>query len=145
MESLPDPLPLRAHAVLCLQGCRGEGYSPAFVDAMTRVADGLRRDPDHRVRLLDEPGTLCAACPHLKGGCTLRGEGHETHMQQHDAEVLRRLDLEADSVLPWRDILDLVRSRVQGRDLDDICTTCPWLPLGYCAEGVDALRKPDGA
>jgi hypothetical protein len=141
VESLPDPLPLRAHAVLCLQGFRGEGYSRTFADAMANVVAGLREAPDHPVRLMAEPGTLCAACPHLQDGCTLGGEGHEDHMRAHDEDVLARLGLATNVVLPWREVLALVEQQIQGHELGAICTTCPWLPLGYCAEGVDALRR----
>lgn len=141
MASLPDPIPLRAHAVLCILGFRGKGYSDAFVREMQEVVAELRRRPSRRVQLRVEPGTLCAACPHLQGGCTLGGSDHEPHMEDHDREVLRRLGLEAGAVLSWSRVLERIAERVQGRDLDRICTTCPWLGLGYCAEGVDALAR----
>ena len=50
--------------------------------------------------------------------------------------------LESGVTLPWTDILDRIRSSVRGADLPAICTTCPWLPLGWCAEAIDGLRTP---
>lgn len=139
-----DPVPLRAHNVLCLHGFRGEGYSAAFVARMREVHDRLRRAPDTLVRLLDGPDALCAPCPHLAtGGCTLGGDGHEAHMRAQDRDVLRRLDLRAGAVLAWREVVRRVAARVTGRDLPAICTTCPWLPSGWCAEGLDALSSEE--
>jgi len=138
----PDPVPLRAHNLLCLQGFRGEGYSEGFIAHMSGVHERLRADPSTRLRLLDAPDTLCDHCPHLlAGGCTLGGSDHEAHMQAQDREVLRRLGLEAGVVVTWREVLERVAQRVAGRDLPALCTTCPWLPLGWCARGLDALAR----
>lgn len=136
----PDPVPLRAHNVLCLHGFRGEGYSDDFVARMREVHDRLRRHPGTAVRLLDAPDDLCDACPHLAaGGCTLQGAGHEAHMRAQDREVLRRLGLEAGRVVTWREVVARIAGSVRGKDLPAICTTCPWLPFGWCAEGLDAV------
>lgn len=140
-----EPLVLRAHSVLCLQGFRGAGYSPAFVERMSAVHRALAAEPCLLVRLVAAPDHLCAACPHLHGGCTLGGAEHEAHMQAQDLEVLRRLGLAAGTVLPWQEVLGRVASTVQGSDLPAICTTCPWLSLGWCAAGLDRLRTSGGA
>jgi hypothetical protein len=143
---MPDSITLRAHQVLCLQGFRGEGYSVSFVEEMTQVHRALADDPEQPVTLVVEPDRLCGACVHLrKGGCTLGGPGHEAHMRDQDREVLRRLGLDAGGTWPWREILARVRFSVRGADLPAICTTCPWLPLGWCRSAVDRLATPDPA
>lgn len=135
------PIPLRAHNVLCLLGFRGEGYSPGFVRETTAVHAALAADPGRLVRLLAAPDRLCSACPNLReGGCALGGEDHEAHMRAQDEDVLARLGLAAGAELPWREVLDRVARGVAGADLPSVCTTCPWLHLGWCAEGVDRLR-----
>ncbi|MHC5009888.1 MAG: DUF1284 domain-containing protein [Planctomycetota bacterium] len=134
------PIEIRAHSLLCLQGFRGEGYSSAFVARMGEIHHRLRTDPEQPVRILVSPDELCAACPHLEHGCTLGGPGHEAHMRAQDEAVLARLDLQPDSVHPWQTVLERIRMHVRGGDLPAICTTCPWLPLGWCAEGIEALR-----
>jgi len=135
-----DALPLRAHNLLCLLGYRGEGYSEAFVAQMTDVHQTLVAAPATLVRVLATPDVLCATCPHLRGGCTLGGPAHEAHMRAQDLDVLRRLDLEEGQVVPWRDVLARVAQRVRGADLPTICTTCQWLGLGWCADGVERVR-----
>lgn len=139
-----EPLPLRAHAVLCLQGFRGEGYSEAFVHHVREVHDSLRADPGREIRLLAAPGTLCDACPHHRGGCTLGGADHESDVRAQDREVLARLGLQEGEVVPWSEILSRIARHVRGADLPSICGTCPWLDLGWCTEGVDALRHAGG-
>jgi hypothetical protein len=123
-----------------LLGFRGKGYSDGFVVRMTEVQDALVVDPRRRVRLLDVPDTLCDACPNLRGGCTLGGPAHEAHMRAQDREVLDRLGFRAGDEPAWEEVLRRVSERVRGSDLPALCTTCPWLPLGWCAEGIDALR-----
>jgi hypothetical protein len=131
---------LRAHNVLCLHGFRGEGYSEAFVERLREVHARLSDDPSREVRLQAVPDVLCDACPHLSdAGCSLGGAGHEAHMRAQDVDVLRRLGCAEGEVLAWWAVLRLVADAVRGSDLPDICTTCPWLSLGWCAEGIDAL------
>lgn len=141
-----EPIPIRAHSLLCLQGFRGSGYSEAFVAEMRAVHTALATDPDTPVRVLTSPDRLCAACPNLEsGGCHLGGPGHEDHMRAQDQEVLARLWLTEGDVLPWGRVLERIARSVAGADLPGICTTCPWLSLGWCAEGIDALRRAAGA
>ena len=134
------PIPLRAHNLLCLLGFRGKGYDAAFIAQMSAVHATLAADPRTPVELRASPDHLCAACPHLSGGCRLGGPLHEEHMRAQDEDVLVRLGLRAGDVLAWQDVLDRVRTRVRGADLPAICTTCPWLSLGWCAEGIERLR-----
>ena len=135
-----DPIPLRAHNVLCLHGFQGEGYSEAFITRLTEVYDRLNDDPSLEVRLQAKPDVLCEACPHLTdAGCSLGGAGHEAHMRTQDVDVLRRLGCAEGEVLAWWAVLRLVADSIRGSDLPAICTTCPWLSLGWCATGIDAL------
>ena len=141
---MSEPIQLRAHMALCLIGFRGSGYSPEFVGLMRRIQQRLIDDPQHGVCLVNRPDPLCQVCPHLgeEGGCVLQGPLHEAHMRAHDAAVLHRLGLTAGECRPWAEILERIRQRVRGSDLPQICTTCPWLPLGVCREAVDELRRP---
>ena len=136
-----EPIPIRAHSLLCLQGFRGRGYSDAFVAEMRAVHQALAADPDTPVRILASPDRLCAACPNLgAGGCRLGGSPHEEHMRAQDRDVLQRLWLVEGDVLSWGRVLERIARSVRGEDLPAICTTCPWLSLGWCAEGIDTLR-----
>ena len=130
--------------VLCLLGFRGEGYSVTFVAEMTAVHRQLTQDPEQLVQLIASPDRICRACVHLRnGGCRLGGPEHENHMRAQDEEVLSRLGLAPGGIYSWTLICNRIRQSIEGKDLDTICTTCPWLELGYCAEGIDSLRLPE--
>lgn len=136
-----SPLKLRAHTLLCLQGFRGEGYDPGFVENFAEMHEHLRNDPALLVEVVDGPDVVCACCPHLRtSGCTLRGEDFEREMQAQDRHVLRLLGLRAGDVTTWGDILRRIRQGIAGTDLPTICGECRWLPLGYCREGIERLR-----
>lgn len=135
------PIRIRAHNLLCLLGYRGRGYDAAFVEGMTAIHRILRADPETRVQAQASPDVVCDVCPNLSGGgCILGGPHHEAHMRAQDLDVLRRLDLVEGHVYTWREILARVAGSVRGEDLRAICTTCPWLRFGWCAEGVERVR-----
>lgn len=138
-----SPTRLRAHTLLCLQGFRGKGYSPGFVENMASVHRALTEHPESWVEVLASPDVVCGACPHQQtSGCTLNGDQSEEEMRDQDRVVLEKLGLEAGSHVCWREILERIRRSVGGDDLPSICGTCRWLPLGYCREGINQLRHP---
>ena len=139
---MTGPIPLRAHNLLCLLGYRGKGYDARFVAEMTAVHEALRADPQTCVEIRTSPDRLCTACPNLReGGCTLAGPDHEAHMRSQDEDVARRLGLRAGDVVTWAEVLGRVAAGVRGTDLPAICTTCPWLALGWCAEGIERVHS----
>jgi uncharacterized protein len=132
---------VRGHTLLCLQGFRGEGYSPDFVENLAGLHQRLREDPESLVEVQDHPDDVCAACPHRsETGCTIDGPESEEAMIAQDREVLARLGLKVGMRLPWREVLLRISGSVTGDDLPAICGTCRWLPLGYCREGMEQLR-----
>lgn len=133
-------LTVRAHTLLCLQGFRGEGYSPVFVENMGAIHRRLSTDPKTAVRVIARPDEICSTCPHLHpDGCHLKGPGFEAAMNRQDQAVMARLGIAEGEILSWGEILRRIAARIEGGDLDAICGACPWLPLGYCREGIDAL------
>jgi hypothetical protein len=60
-------------------------------------------------------------------------------MRAQDEDVLARLGFARGDVVSWAEVLARVGARLRGADLPSICTTCPWLPLGWCAQGVEAV------
>ena len=138
-----NPIRLRAHTLLCLQGFRGMGYSPGFVDNMAAIHRVLTVHPQSVVEILDGPDAVCGACPHRRlTGCTLNGDRTEQEMKDQDHAVLRKLGLRVGSRIPWSEVLDCIRVSVHAADLHSICGQCRWLPLGFCREGIDRLQHP---
>ncbi len=133
---------LRGHTLLCLQGFRGEGYSPAFIDQLSSIHRSLAEDAEQVVELVESPDSVCQACPHLSAtGCRIDGDGSEAAMIAQDRAVLARLGFTAGARVRWADVLDGISRSCSGADLETICGNCRWLGSGYCREGVDALSS----
>lgn len=137
------PIRLRGHTLLCLQGFRGEGYSPGFVANMAAIHQSLCNQPEATVQVVASPDAVCSACPHQQesAGCTLNGEPSEADMIHQDRVVLGRLGLKAGDHLSWQEILARISTSMRGDDLPSICGRCRWLSLGYCHEGIDRLHS----
>ena len=130
---------LRGHNLLCIQGFVGKGYSDEFVANMTGVIAALTEES--RVTVVAEPDVLCGSCPHLKRtGCSLHGDGTEQGILTQDRNVLERLGIASGEEVTWGEILERIRRSIAPEDLDAICGSCPWLPMGHCKEGLRRLR-----
>ena len=137
-------LRIRGHTLLCLQGFRGEGYSPEFVENLSAIHRLLTTFPEKPVEVIQAPDDICIACPNLKGdGCHLNGAGSEEEMKKQDVDVMKRLGMTEGLIFPWREILARVSRNMEGNDLVDVCGGCRWLPLGYCKKGIEALKGVD--
>lgn len=142
LEQPADPITIRGHTLLCLQGFRGEGYNIAFVDRLTEIHGDLRSNPDRLVKIIQIPDTLCEACPNLYiDRCQLNGPNSEKEMKVQDTNVMTRLGIESEDTIPWKEILNRIGNKIEGSVLSDICGNCRWLPLGYCREGIEILNK----
>ncbi len=132
---------LRAHHLLCILGFRGHGYSDAFTDNMSRIVERLHALPQTAIEIAEQPDDICAPCPFLKDdGCRQKGERSEEDVRLRDRAVMDRLGLATGDRLSWNEIAERIKSKIRPEDLDTICGDCQWLPLGYCAEGLRALK-----
>jgi len=136
------PITIRGHTLLCLQGFRGKGYSPDFVGNLVEINNSLVENKNASVRVVSMPDDVCLACPNLKmNGCNLKGPGFEVSMRSQDRQVMSLLDIREGETLSWNEILERIGKRMRGEMLPSICGDCPWLPLGYCQEGIERLRS----
>ncbi len=127
---------LRGHHLLCLHGFRGLGYSAEFRSNMCRVRDRLLGSPDILVEVTASPDDICAACPHLSNErCSKRDEDSESRIHAKDAAILSRLSLSPGDRMPAQDLFALTGDRF-GEGLDEVCSSCRWFPLGWCADGI---------
>ena len=132
---------LRGHHLLCILGFRGKGYSPEFVENMARVVGRIRLKKDTPIRVRLKADDICRPCPFRRSERCTRKPDAERRVQAHDAEVMARLGIPAGAVLPWAEVEARIAAHIAAEDLHQICPTCPWLPLGYCIQGVRELRS----
>ena len=113
---------LRAHHGMCLPFFRGEGYSGAFVENMTRMKVVLEENP--LICLMDSADDICAACPNrLTESCAEKAS-------RYDREVLRRCGLSAGEQMPYRDFSRRVTDTIlRPGKRQEICGDCQWSSL----------------
>ena len=82
--SVPAPIRLRPHHLVCLQFFRGEGYSAPFVANLDRVLACLADEPALVVGGADD---VCAFCPELDADslCASGSAGGENEIGRIDA------------------------------------------------------------
>ena len=129
---------LRAHHLLCLLGFRGMGYSPQFVENLSAVVRNLGGAPDTAVVLVEGADAVCAACPHLD--TEGRDCAHGTGPRGKDQAVLAHLGARAGESRPWSEWQRRVAAAFDAGAQERVCGGCRWLSLGYCREGLGALR-----
>lgn len=131
----PSAVRLRGHHLLCVLGFRGHGYSPAFTRNLAAIVRRLS-DSDPPVRIAAGADDICAQYPPNE-------DPHcdEARVTQRDRRVLERLKLHPGEILSWSELSARIASVFVPEDLDTLCATCSWLPLGYCRDGVAALRR----
>jgi hypothetical protein len=129
---------------LCIQGFRGQGYSPSFIANLARLVDRLADDPRSRIQLVAGVDDICCFCPHLKAGICARDE---PGMNSLDRKILRHLGLSLEAEPNWSSLLDTIAKKVNVGDLPELCGDCRWLRFNYCTNGLARLaasRKTDG-
>jgi len=146
---LGEPIRIRAHTLLCLQGYRGLGYDRKFIARMDEISSYLHENPNTEIRVIASTDIFCECCPHnVDGLCSVDEEETPSlpmleldNSKAMDHRVLEHLSLEEDSVQVWAEILDILADKVQSSDLDNLCRDCRWKSYGYCAEALDELAR----
>lgn len=129
------PIRLRGHHLLCIHGFRGLGYSPEFVANMSAIVERLQTRPQTAVEIISGPDAICAGCPQdAASHCT------EERVSERDRLVLQRLGASPGDAFSWAELVGRVRRRIDPAFLRRACASCPWLPLGYCEEGIAQLQ-----
>ena len=132
---------LRAHHLICLLGFRGLGYSPEFLQDMTKIVFKLLSCPETLIEIVDGPDDICTPCPFLEdGGCREEGPQSEETVKKRDRAVMVRLGLISGDKVTWSAVEQRIRTSISPQDLEKICRACKWLPLGYCVAGLERLR-----
>jgi hypothetical protein len=143
-----NPVRIRAHTLLCLQGYKGLGYSPEFADRMDKITGQLKRNPNHEVQVICSPDIFCEVCPNLVDQQCVAGKsdvpellaGGEDNSTIMDRKVLGKLCLSENEIRAWSDILKIIGQNISSRDMDDICGDCRWREFKYCAQALDSLH-----
>ncbi|HWL11811.1 MAG TPA: DUF1284 domain-containing protein [Ureibacillus sp.] len=130
---------LRGHHLFCLLGYRGMGYSPEYVENMTRIHQRLRNNPETWIQIVNGPDQLCEKFP-------LTGEYHckNTAIYDRDEAILEKMNLQIGQILKWEEIEARVLKQITPSDIQTVCKTCTWRSYGVCEEGIQDIHLGNG-
>jgi uncharacterized protein len=121
-----NPIKIRAHHLLCIQGFQGHGYSRDFERNMTRTIQKIESYPEQELEIVAECDEICSHCPHQVERLCEMSPGSDISIRKLDAAVLKRLDLEEKTIIKASNILELVNIKLETLDILDICGNCFW-------------------
>lgn len=115
------------------------GYSPEYVENMTRIHQTLRARPWTPVQLVEGPDDLCAKFPEV-------GTYHceDADVKTRDAAVAAQLGLEMGQAVTWEEIQRRIRQHVVPADIGRLCASCSWRAYGVCEDGVADINAGQG-
>lgn len=133
---------LRGHHLLCIQGFRGAGYSEEFVENMKEIVAEFRNEElDFPIKVLVGFDNACMACPHRGERICEANEGSQKHVLSMDQKVIKHLGLTSGRIYQKSTLYEVVATKVEPADLDELCKGCSWLQYGVCKEGIAEMKE----
>lgn len=121
-----NPLTIRAHHLLCIQGFQGHGYSIEFEKHMWELIDKLNYNSPY-LRVVSECDDICGKCPHNKKGICKDNQMVNNKIIEMDKAVINTTKLYDGLVGKSNVIFELVNSAFKNIDLlQKICGQCSW-------------------
>lgn len=131
---------IRGHHLLCIFGFRGLGYNDRFSFNIAKVIDYLQSNPTKKFKTVAGHDVICNSCPHLISEKCLRdGVESDQNVRKHDLRVLNVLGIKPQSHLSFDSLVKIIK-KTSEINLDNLCTGCEWLKLGFCDEGISKLQ-----
>ncbi|MDD3984568.1 MAG: DUF1284 domain-containing protein [Methanobacterium sp.] len=121
-----DPIKIRAHHILCIQGFQGYGYSKDFETHMQRIIIFLDTHPTTKIQIITKTDEICSYCPYnYKNSCNM-DKYSPIIMEKLDKLIIKKFLLKENEIYPIEDILKLVNDNINHNTLIEICGNCSW-------------------
>jgi hypothetical protein len=120
-----EPMKIRAHHLLCIQGFQGLGYSKKFTKNMAKIRDMILNNPSSFIELVVEVDSICKVCPHNSEGKCSKESHSENKIRIMDSLILQNLDIKKGSVISSAHIPSLT-SNLSRETVKEVCGSCSW-------------------
>ncbi|NYB51250.1 MAG: DUF1284 domain-containing protein [Methanobacteriaceae archaeon] len=120
-----EPVEIRAHHLLCIQGFQGHGYSKDFTTNMAKIVHKLRDNPSTFLKIVRGADSICRYCPHLSNGTCYLDPISESRIKVMDNLLLQYLEINHESLVSWNEIKTLTKN-LSPRTIKKICANCFW-------------------
>ena len=124
---MTDPIKIRAHHLLCMQGFQGYGYSDAFTEHLGKIVTQFREKPDTRIALTAACDEICSGCPHqVHGRCQMDAES-DSRIRAMDTAILTKMQTEPGSCGTIAKMFQQAGQTFPTKaSVTDICGDCQW-------------------
>lgn len=119
-----DPIVIRAHHLLCIQGFQGYGYTPDFEQHMGSFVVFLNSNPSFKLQIVAENDEICSHCPYEVDGLCEKDSQNE--IVKVDNLVIERASLDINQINSIEDTIELINNNLNRNDLVEICFNCNW-------------------
>jgi len=122
-----DPIQIRAHHLLCIQGFQGHGYSREFEDNMWQIIDKLNATSPSYLKITSECDDICYKCPHNQNNTCNESSSSNNHIIGMDRMVLEKIRLNEGFIGKSSVIFEKVNSIFNKfKNLQQVCSNCSW-------------------
>jgi hypothetical protein len=119
-----EPLRIRAHHLLCMQGFQGLGYNEEFTKNMAWITDKILNEPFFLLEIITEADSICQHCPHLvQDKCDQ--EHPSGKIKSMDIQVLKNLKIKPGTLISSQEALSRTRN-IPPAMVKKICGNCLW-------------------
>jgi Uncharacterized conserved protein len=120
-----EPIIIRAHHLLCIQGFQGLGYSEEFTKNMARLTEKIQNNPSFFIKVISGADSICKHCPHLQEEVCNIGTDSGRSIRAMDLSVLKELDIESGSLFS-SDQITVLTDNMSPEAVKTICGKCGW-------------------
>jgi uncharacterized protein len=121
-----DPIIIRAHHLLCMQGFQGYGYNKDFERHMGKIITFLKSIPSTKIQIVTKTDEICSQCPYkYKSSCN-RDQNSHFRIEKLDSFVIKKALLKENHVYQIFEALRLVNNNIDQDSLIEICDQCGW-------------------
>jgi hypothetical protein len=132
MSSPVKLIKLRGHHLICLHFFRGEGYSPEFIERLTKILE--RAEAGEEIVVSPIADEVCRICPYLKGVKCIYNKGADTEIREMDKTALKLLGLRNRDKVQWLNIREMLPD-IFPEWAGKYCVKCDWRWVCEKAEG----------
>ncbi len=132
-----DPIRIRAHHLLCIQGFQGYGYTKEFVVHMGMVVSFLKSNPYFNLKIIDNTDELCSKCPHNDDGKCVKGS--EDELDKIDRQIIESASLDIKHIYTVQDAFNTINKNLDREHIVNICSDCSWKNI--CLFFIEKTKK----
>lgn len=125
-------LKIRPHHILCMKAYIGKGYSEDFNINIKHVIDELK-DEKKIVEIKFGLDNICSKCPFNIENKVCKSEEKVNTM---DLKIKQYYGVN-EGVYLYKDLKELVYSKINESEVDDICGNCEWYNIVNCKELIN--------